>query len=177
MFCAKKPPKAENNDNEVTHHQRAHTKNILLAVCDLQKKEDPSCRHNLITSQNDKAYICPGTSTGMASARNQKVFQSVDENVSRKLPSYDFPQSMLNVTPGTHRFMTKEVCPVENKVEIKIVDDQTTVFVRPKYFVGNSASVWSSEYMKMRWSECLLFQARKSSHNNLFDSGFCQSKL
>ena len=94
-------------------------------MCDLQKKEDPSCRHNLIISQDDKAYICPRTSTGMASARNQKVFQSVDENVSRKLPKYDFPQSMLNITPGTHRFMEKEVCTVENKKEIKIVNDQT----------------------------------------------------
>ena len=144
-------------------------------MCDLQKKEDPSCRQNLIISQDDKAYICPGTSTGMASARNQKVFQSVDENVSRKLLKYDFPQSMLNITPGTHRFMEKEVCTVENKEEIKIVNDQTIVFVRPKYFVGSSASVWSSEYMKMRWSECLLFQARKSSHNNLFDSVFVKA--
>ena len=77
VLC-KKPPEAENNDNESTHHQRTHSKNILLAMCDLRKKEDPSCRHNLIISQDDKAYICPRTSTGMASARNQKVFQSVD---------------------------------------------------------------------------------------------------
>ena len=145
LFCAKKPPKAENNDNELTHHQRAHKKNILLAMCDLQKKEDPSCRHNLIISQDDKAYICPGTSTGMASVRNQKVFQSVDENVSRKLPKYDFPRSMLNITPGTHRFMEKEVCTVENKEEIKIVNDQTIVFVWPKYFFGSSALVCENE--------------------------------
>ena len=97
----------------------------------------------------------------MASARNQKVFQSVDENVSRKLPKYDFPQSMLIITPDTHRFMEKEVCTVENKEEIKTVNDQTILFVRSKYFVGSSASVWSSEYMKIGWSECLLFQARK----------------
>ena len=82
---------------------------------------------------------------------------------------------MLNITPGTHRFMEKEVCTVENKEEIKIVNDQTIVFVWPKYSVGSSALVWSSEYMKMRWSECLLFQARKSSHNNLFDSAFVKA--
>ena len=29
--------------------------------------------------------------------------------------------------------------------------------------------------MKMRWSECLLFQARKSPHNNLFDSVFVKA--
>ena len=29
--------------------------------------------------------------------------------------------------------------------------------------------------MKIRWSECLVFQARKSSHNNLFDSVFVKT--
>ena len=28
LFCTKKPPKAESNDNYLTHHQRAHRKNI-----------------------------------------------------------------------------------------------------------------------------------------------------
>ena len=84
---------------------------------------------------------------------------------------------MLNITQGIHRFMEKEVCTVENKEEIKIVNDQTIVFVWPKYFVGSSASVWSSEYMKMRWSECLLCQARKSSHNNLFDLVFVKANV
>ena len=32
LFCSKKPPKAESNDNELTHHQRAHKKNIHIYV-------------------------------------------------------------------------------------------------------------------------------------------------
>ena len=44
LFCTKKPPKAEANDNEVTHYQRAHKKNAVHHFYAMEKrKELPLC--------------------------------------------------------------------------------------------------------------------------------------
>ena len=75
LFCMKKPPKAEGNDNELTHHQRAHKKNILTYLCGPETKTGDGHGFNFIISQDEKAYICPGTSTGMRGARNEKIVQ------------------------------------------------------------------------------------------------------
>ncbi|CAB4020881.1 RNA-directed DNA polymerase from transposon X-element, partial [Paramuricea clavata] len=54
LFCAKKPPKTEQEENECTHHQRTHIKN---AKCSLFSNDDKG----LILSMDDKAYLRPGT--------------------------------------------------------------------------------------------------------------------
>ena len=62
LFCAKKPPKMKDNENILTHHQRAFKRGILLRHLHQSKAEESN--FNLFISQDDKAYICPGTSTG-----------------------------------------------------------------------------------------------------------------
>ena len=62
LFCSKKPPKLQENDNFLTHYQRAFKKNILLRQCDESNTE--GLKFNLFLSRDDKAYICPGTGTG-----------------------------------------------------------------------------------------------------------------
>ena len=105
LFCTKKPPKTGDNDNELTHHQRSHKKNIIDFHCHESKKEET--KFFLEISMDDKAYLCPSTGTGTRSARNQRIFQPTDNSISRKLPKYDFPVGMVNVTPSTYRIMTK----------------------------------------------------------------------
>lgn len=61
LFCGKKPPKLKENDNILTHHQRAFKKGILLGQLHSSKEE---ANFNMFISRDDKAYICPGTSTG-----------------------------------------------------------------------------------------------------------------
>ena len=161
LLCMKKPPKAEGNDNELTHHQRAHKKNILTYLCGPETKTGDGHGFNFIISQDEKAYICPGTSTGMRGARNEKIVQPTDLSKSRKLPKYDFPLSMINVTPAGHRVMTKVVEEVEGQEEIKSIDDETIVFTRPKYFVGGSATVWASEFMWLHSEDFDLFEVKK----------------
>ena len=104
-------------------------------------------------SLDDKAYLCPATSTGMRGAKNETIFQTSDETKARKLPKYDFPVSMVNVTPATHRFMTKRLREVDGKQVTEIVEDACYVFARPKYFLGSSGTVWASEFMKLRIEE------------------------
>lgn len=63
LFCSKKPPKLQDNENILTHHQRAFKKGILMTHCERFGNEK-GAKHTLIISRDDKAYICPGTSTG-----------------------------------------------------------------------------------------------------------------
>jgi hypothetical protein len=57
LFCTKKPPKAEDCDNENTHHQRSHCKNVREFLFSDNGKE-----FAFMKSMDDKAYIRPGTS-------------------------------------------------------------------------------------------------------------------
>ena len=111
-----------------------------------ERKELPLCEMSI----DDKAYLCPATSTGMRGAKNQKIFQTCDEIKARKLPKYDFPVSMVNVTPATHRFMTKQLRNVDGKIETEIMDDACYVFARPKFFQGSSGRTWASEFIHIR---------------------------
>ena len=63
LFCSKKPPKLQENGNILTHYQRAFKKDILLRQLHISQGHDANC--NFFISRDDKAYICPGTSTGM----------------------------------------------------------------------------------------------------------------
>ena len=56
LFCTKKPPKAEDCDNENMHHQRSHCKNVQQFLsCD-----DSNRKFGFIKSMDDKAYIRQG---------------------------------------------------------------------------------------------------------------------
>ena len=57
LFCTKKPPKAETMQNELTHHQRAHRKNIQLWMWG--EKNSDGHEYTLEISKDNKAYICP----------------------------------------------------------------------------------------------------------------------
>ena len=86
---------------------QAHKKNVVRHFYAMERKEGAAfvCEMSI----DDKAYLCPATSTGMRGAKTQKIFQTCDEIKARKLPKYNFPVSMMNVTPATHGFMTKQL--------------------------------------------------------------------
>ena len=39
---------------------------------------------------------------------------------------------------------------INDKSETEIIGDSCFVFVRPKYFLGSSGTVWASEMMQLR---------------------------
>ena len=59
LFCCKKPPKSEERSNLLTHYCRAFKKNVIRSLC---SEDDHSS--TLVRSYDDKAYLCPETSTG-----------------------------------------------------------------------------------------------------------------
>ena len=71
LFCTKKPPKAEDVDNENTHFQRAHVKNVKLEF--FGKDNEESSHLCFMRSIDDKAYLGPGTSEGFGNARSQRI--------------------------------------------------------------------------------------------------------
>lgn len=66
---------------------------------------------------------------------------------------------MVNATPGVNRVMNYQLEEVDDSCKIKIVEDDTIVFNRPKFFVGSSGAVWASEYMRLRYEKPRLFLA------------------
>ncbi len=144
LFCTKKPPKSEGNDNELTHFQKAHKKLISLSLFG-----NDNGKYVFLTSDDDKAYLCPGTSTGFRNTRNTKIFQPTDQSKARVLPKYDFPNSVLNVTPGTHRVMEKEVQTINGVDEVVIHEKQTICWFRSKHFIGSSGTVWANESLSI----------------------------
>ena len=72
LFCAKKPPKTEQEENECTHHKRKHIKN---AKCSLFSKDEKG----LILCIDDKAYLRPGTDVGMRDAKSGKIYDVSDK--------------------------------------------------------------------------------------------------
>lgn len=94
----------------------------------------------MIRSSDDKAYICPETSTGIASAKKQCVLMPTDPALQRALPKYGFPISMVNVTPGVILYMNKLVTYEDGSEHMVTNSRDIIVYVKPKFYVGSNAS-------------------------------------
>lgn len=145
LFCTSKPPKAEDMDNESTHHQRAHVRNVQQFLC-----ENASDRqYALIHSMDDKAYVRPGTSEGLEKTRKVRIINLTGEG-AKQLPKYDWPEKLVYQTPSAHRIMTKKIDDIDGKKRLVVEDDKHVVVVRPKAFVDSSGSSWASEIVRLR---------------------------
>ncbi len=136
LWCTKKPPKAEENENELTHHQRAHINNVKMYF--FSEKAGNMQKYVTMRSIDDKAYIRPGTGEAMDKSRNQRILTPVAEERAKKLPVHDWPERLVCVTPSTHRVFSKESKILNDKEKLFTKDDNHFVFVRPKHYIGSS---------------------------------------
>jgi hypothetical protein len=150
LFCSKKPPKAEDLDNENTHYQRAHVKHLKMALFSADSQ-----KFSIAESIDDKCYLRPGTSEGFRNTKAGSILTLTDSTKARKLPKYDWPEKLVYVTPGTHRVFKKELDSATGNL-ITVQDDHF-VYVRPKAFVGSSGSVWASESLELVESNPMSF--------------------
>jgi hypothetical protein len=162
LMCFKKPPKAEDKDNENTHYQRSHVKNIKMSL--FSESAGTVKDYSLLHSMDDKAYLRPGTGEGFAGVRKRKILTVADAEKARKLPKYDWPQQLVYQTPASHRIMTKESVK-EGDGEEKLINkiDSHFVFVRPKAIVGSSGSVWASDSVRLWHENPATFQVESSN--------------
>lgn len=105
LWSCKKPPKPEDLDNENTHHQRAHIKNMKQFFFSSNVPEAVR-NHAIIESRDDHAFLRPGTSVGFQGSRTQKIITPVEAEKQRQLPKYDFPEAKMYCAPGAHRIFT-----------------------------------------------------------------------
>ena len=162
LFCCKKSPKSINRNNLLTHYCHAYKKNVIRF---LHLRVDSGLV--LYRSFDDKAYLCPETSTGMQSARSQRIYQTCENEPG--FAHYDFPEKMVNVTPATFLYMSKQVTEDESGEEkISTTSYDSIVHIKPKYFVGSGNGVWASHLIENRHTE---------PHLHLVDSGNVDSLI
>lgn len=169
LFCMKKPPKAEDIDNENTHYQRGHVKNIKMEF--FSKANEATRGFCFMQSVDDKAYLRPGTSEGFQHTRNQRILTSSDIQKARELPKYDWPEKLVYQTPGAHRIFTKSSTMSDTNEKPVTDDDNHFVFVRPKALVGSSGTVWASETIRLRQRHPEMFEVADET-KPLYSVGF-----
>jgi hypothetical protein len=163
LFCTKKPPKTESCENESTHHQRAHVNNVKMFF--FSQRNEKNRKYCLCQSVDDKAYIRPGTGEGMNHARNQRILQPSAEEKSRKLPIHDWPEKKMYITPSAHRIFSKIGQTIDGTEKLITEDDYHFVFVRPKFFIGSSGTVWASETANLRYLYPSIFEIPDNKHD------------
>ena len=174
LFCFKKPPKAEDNDNENTHFQRGHIKNIKLSF--FSNNVDTQTRNCcFMRSTDDKAYLRPGTSEGFEKSRNVRILTLTNVNRARALPKYDWPEKLVYITPAAHRIFTKKGSIKDDEETLETDEDHHFVYVRPKAIIGSSGSVWASETVDLRHRSPDVFEMPTSNEHTYTEAfrGFC----
>ena len=164
LFCTKKPLKAEDIDNENTHYQRAHMKNVKFSF--FGQESAGNSHLCFMQSIDDKAYLRPGTSEGFQNTRNQKILTLTDVEKAKQLPKYDWPEKLVYQTPGSHRIFTKTPMMADDNNDEKLLteDDNHFVFIPSKAIIGSSGSTWASETIRLGQRNPNLFEVENSSH-------------
>lgn len=138
LWCTKKPPKAEENYNECTHHQRAHVSNVRKFL--FSAKSAGCSKYTFMRSIDDKAYLRPGTGEAMDKSRNTRILIPAAKEKAKKLPIHDWPEKKVCITPSAHRIFAKTPSMLDGKERLLTTDDNHIVFLRPKYYVGSSGT-------------------------------------
>ena len=102
-------------------------------------------------STGDKAYLQPGTSEGLANARNQKIITITDDEKGKMLPKYDWPAKLAYQTPGAHRIFVKESSIFDERETEKLVTKEGNhlVFIRPKVIINSNGSTLAIETVRL----------------------------
>ena len=149
------PPRTGDSANENTHFARKFRSNLELCLFS-NKKFLPEIRdiegnsNILFKSKDDAHYVAPGTKEGFDRARQKKIYCPQDKEKRHGIPKYDFPDSTLYQTPGSHRILQKipKSDGTDNGKEKLARDpdwDFHHVYIRPKITQDSSGLTWSSE--------------------------------
>ena len=147
------PPRTLDSSNENTHFARKFRTNVEKCLFSKSKflEEIRDIESNvkvLFKSKDDAHYVAPGTKEGFDRARQKKIYCPVDTDKRLGIPKYDFPDSTLYQTPGSHRILQK--VSVESDLERdKLARDSNWdfhhVYIRPKITQDSSGITWASE--------------------------------
>ena len=149
------PPRTGDSSNENTHYARKFRSNLEQCLFSHNKflpeiRDIASSSKILFKSKDDAHYVAPGTKEGFDRARQKKIFCPQDKEKVHGLPKYDFPDSTLYQTPGSHRILQKVPQTIsEDGQDEKLSRDPNwdhhNVYIRPKVTQDSSGLTWSSE--------------------------------
>ena len=176
------PPRTGNSANENTHFARKFRSNLENSLFS-QSKFLPEIRNIessmkvLFKSKDDAHYVAPGTKAGFDRARQKKIFCPQDKEQVHGLPKYDFPDSTLYQTPGSHRILQKisQVASgsvMEEKLARDPDWDHHHVYIRPKVTQDSSGLTWSSEDVDLIIKEPFLTSTVSSEECHLSKEKF-----
>ena len=94
----------------------------------------------------------------MRDVKTDVVHDQTDDAKQRKLPQHDFSIPQVHVTPSSFRFMAGHHKAISEKKHTVSDLKQSVVTIRPKFYIGNSGSVWGSDFMLLRWGFPQLFE-------------------
>ena len=77
------------------------------------------------------------------------IYDTCDPEKQKQLPQNDFNIPEVNQTPVSFGLSNKHIEKIEGKDELMTDQDQSVVTIKPKHYVGNSGSVWASDYMRL----------------------------
>ena len=176
------PPRTENTANENTHFARKFRSNLEKCLFSQLKflpevRDIDSNSKVLFKSKDDAHYVAPGTKDGFDRARQKKIFCPQDKNKRYGIPKYDFPDSTLYQTPGSHRVLQKlpKIVSSEDSVEKLARDpdwDFHHVYIRPKITQDSSGLTWSSEDVDLIIQEPFITSAQINCENQLSKEQF-----
>ena len=147
------PPRTGDSTNENTHFARKFRSNLEKCLFSKAKfltevRDIQSSSKVIFKSKDDAHYVAPKTKEGFDRARQKKIFCPADVEKRHGVPKYDFPDSTLYQTPGSHRILQKTAINVGQAEEKLARDpdwDHHHVYVRPKITQDSSGLTWSSE--------------------------------
>ena len=147
------PPRTGDSSNENTHYARKFRSNLEMCLFNRSEflpevRDIQSNTKILFQSKDDAHYVAPGTKEGFDRARQKKIYCPADIEKRHGIPKYDFPDSTLYQTPGSHRILQKvmkDVGQASEKLARDVDWDHHNVYVRPKITQDSSGLTWSSE--------------------------------
>ncbi|CAB3980479.1 RNA-directed DNA polymerase from transposon X-element [Paramuricea clavata] len=114
----------------------------------------------LVGMDEHQSLLQPGT-------KHQSLLQPTEESglTIRALPSHNFGDPRLYVTPSAYRFMSHKVKQMDGIQRVVLKDDSSVVTVRPKQYVGSSGSVWAWEHVYLQWKHPQLYEVHGQTLN------------
>ena len=174
------PPRTGDSTNENTHFARKFRSNLEKCLFSKAKfltevRDIQSSSKVLFQSKDDAHYVAPKTKEGFDRARQKKIYCPADVEKRHGVPKYDFPDSTLYQTPGSHRILQKtsiNIGQAEEKLARDPDWDHHHVYVRPKITQDSSGLTWSSEDVDLIIKEPFLSSAELEDDCNISKEQF-----
>ena len=174
------PPRTGDSTNENTQFARKLRNNLEKCLFSKAKflnevRDIQSSSKVFFQSKDDAHYVASKTKEGFDRARQKKIYCQADVEKRHGVPKYDFPDSTLYQTPGSHRILQKSSINIGQDKEKLARDpdrDHHHVYMCPKITQDSSGLTCSSEDVDLIIKEPFLSSAELEDDCNISKEQF-----